>query len=615
VLVVVLALGVQAMAKKRAIVRHLPSVETLGAADVICTDKTGTLTENKMTVREVVTVGNTVRVTGEGWEPIGEFQLDGRAFVPSELPEFDMLVRTAGLGSKAIIELREERFAIVGDPTEGALTVLAAKAGYDKEELANSHTLIDEIPFTSARSYRATLVERDDLRGAKSRLLCVAGSYAALRDRCVSVQDGNAGVAFNQALQSRFDEQNEAMGGRALRILAVAWKEVAPGKDSLDDADVSGLNLLGLVGMIDPPRKGVLRAIERCRDAGIRVIMLTGDQRPTAVAIAKEVGLLRDGDAGLVVTEREAAEMNDAQFDEAVRTAAIFARMTPETKLRIVTVLQREGHTVAMTGDGVNDAPALKKASIGIAMGIAGTDVAREVADTVLATDDFVSIVDAVEEGRIVFRNLKQTTGYLFMTNMGEVATILTCLLSGLPLPLLPAQVLWMNLVTDGFCDVALATERSRGDVLAAPPRRRNASIIGRGSFVMAVITAALMSIGTVFVFSRAMSEHGLDYARSLAFVTLAVFQLWNVFNMRSPSESLFSLGLTSNRYVLGAVGISLALQCAALYVPVMQKMFSTQPLRLVDWLLAFAVSSSVFFAIEAYKVLVRSGRVPRSWS
>lgn len=613
VLVLVLALGVQAMARKRAIVRHLPSVETIGAADVICTDKTGTLTENKMTVREVVTSANSIQVTGEGWEPRGNFLLDGNGVAALDLPELDLLTRIAGLVSRATIEQRHKRYSVVGDPTEGALTVLATKAGHGKERLAESYVLTDEIPFASVRAYRAVLVERNDPRSGRARFIAVAGSYAALRERCSGVQAGASGSDFG-ASRDRFDGVNESLGSRALRVLALAWKEVPESKTSLSEADIEGLTLIGLVGMIDPPRPGVKQAIERCRAAGVRVMMLTGDQRPTAVAIATEIGLLRDGEAGTVVTEREAAAMTEEEFRNVVREAVIFARMTPETKLRIVTALQQDGRTVAMTGDGVNDAPALKKASVGIAMGVAGTDVAREVADAVLATDDFVSIVDAVEEGRIVFRNLKQTTTYLFMTNMGEVATVLTCLIMGLPLPLLPAQLLWLNLVTDGFCVLALPTERSRTDVLAAPPRRRDEPIIGRPAFAMAVITAAIMSVSTVFMFTRSIASDGLDYARSLAFVTLAVLQLWNVFNMRSPRESLFSLGFLGNRYVLGAVSISLALQALALYAPPMQKLFSTTPIRLADWIVALVISSSILFAIEAYKALGRANRLPRNW-
>ncbi len=617
VLVVVLAIGVQSMAKRNAIVRHLPSVETLGATDVICTDKTGTLTENKMTVREIVTADYAVKVTGEGWDTHGDFLIGDRRIRPVEVPVLDRLLKTAALCNRAALEWRGEKPVVIGDPTEAALVVLAEKAGLVRRHLGNEFRVLDEIPFTSERKYRAVLVEATDLQGRKSRSVLVVGAFeviAAASRHCVS--DLRL-VRFGAGGCDEFEQANASMARRAMRVLAIATKEVQDGKGDLVDADVEGLTFVGLVGMIDPPRPGVSRAIARCREAGIRVIMITGDQRDTAVAIGREVGLI-DGNAddrSAVFTEKDVAALDDAAFANALATAAVFARVTPETKLRIVSGLQRAGHTVAMTGDGVNDAPALKKASIGIAMGASGTDVSREVADMVLADDNFVSIVNAVEEGRVVFRNFKQTTAYLIMTNMGEAATILGSLLAGLPLPLLPAQVLWLNLVTDGFCDVALSTERTRGgDVLSEPPRQRNAPVVTANTMVLTFVAAGLMCAGTLAVFAWALPLRGLAYARSLAFVTLAMFQLWNVLNMRSTSASLFALGLRTNRYVLAAIGISLLLQVAVLYVPLLSGIFKTRPISGVDWLLAVVVTSSIFFAVEAYKLLVRKGKIPFSW-
>jgi Ca2+-transporting ATPase len=368
--------------------------------------------------------------------------------------------------------------------------------------------------------------------------------------------------------------------------------------------------------MIDPPRKGVAEAVAAARAAGIRIIMNTGDHKTTAVAIAREVGILPADESadGRVFTDDEVAAMPDARLTEVLARAAVFARVSPQTKLRIVSLLQAQGHTVAMTGDGINDAPALKKADIGVAMGITGTDVTKEVADMVLTDDDFVSIVSAVEEGRIVYRNVKQTTAYLVMTNVGEVVTIMAALLLGLPLPLLPAQILWLNLVTDGFNDVALATERRHGDELARPPRRKAERILSRNLLLLTLLTASLMAGGTLFLFFWALGRDGMAYARTVAFLSMAFFQLWNVFSMRSVSDSIFTLGWRTNPWVLRSVTLSLILIAFLMYAPALRPLFGLAPVGWREWLLAAAISSSVLFLVEGYKILVRRGTIPARW-
>lgn len=614
VLAVVLAIGVRRMARRNAIVRHVPSVETLGVTDVICTDKTGTLTENKMTVREIATANHDLHVTGEGWHPEGDFVLDGNPIRTSEIGELDMLLKAATLCNRASLEWKGERAGIVGDPTEGALVVMGAKAGLDKRSLRKDYVLIDEIPFSSARKYQAVLEEHTDLSDKRSRYMFVVGAYDVLVKKMGSVMVKGKKCGMDAGLRGQFDRANDRMAGEAMRVICVAYKKVPVGQNAISDDDTEDLTLLGLVAMIDPPRDGVDRAIERCRSAGVRVIMITGDQKATAVAIGREIGLIDGADGQAVLTENDIDDITDEELREKVQDTAIFARVTPKTKLRIVSALQEMDHIVAMTGDGVNDAPALKKASIGISMGISGTDVSREVADMVLADDNFVSIVNAIEEGRTVFQNVKNTTAFLFMTNAGEVVTVLGSLLVGLPLPLLPTQILWMNLVTDGFPDVALATEPTDKNVLNEPPRRKGAPVLTKNIFVLTALTSALMCVGTLVLFSWALKSGDLAYARTVAFTTMAVFQLWNVFNMRSMRESLFTLGLWSNMFVFWGVVASLALQVAVIYIPALSSVFRTVPLGIMEWFIIVAVSSSVFFAVEIYKVFYRRGVIPVAW-
>ncbi|MFH2063307.1 MAG: HAD-IC family P-type ATPase [bacterium] len=604
VLAGVLAIGVRRMAKRNAIIRHIPSVETLGVADVICTDKTGTLTENKMTVRAMFADGREWSVTGEGWQTRGLFTHDGIRVRPAELPTLDRLLKAAVVCNRATLVLQDDRPDVVGDPTEGALVVLGAKAGFDKTELLEEYRLLDEIPFSSSRRYQARLVEHQMSDGRTERLILAVGAFETLHARSTSVaRDG--GPRTLSGSEAGLSEAVNRMGEQAMRVLAVASRPAPKGMEVLSDSNVSRLELLGLVGMVDPPRAGAADSVARCRRAGVRVMMVTGDHRATAVAVAHQVGIL-DGDDLGVFEDRELVGLTNDEFDRLLVGARVFARVSPETKLRIVDRLESAGHVVAMTGDGVNDAPALKRASIGVAMGISGTDVSKEVSDMVLADDNFVSIVGAIEEGRIIFRNVKQTVAYLFMTNVGEVVTVLVGLALHLPLPLLPAQILWMNLVTDGLPAPALATERRTDGVLDRPPIRRNEPLLSRRILVLTVVTSVLMCGGTLGLFVWALRFDGLDYARTVAFTAMAVFQLWNVFNMRSARTSIFRLGFLSNGYVVWSVIVSLLMQMAVLYLPPLQRIFRTVPLGLAEWVAIVVVSSSVLFAVEGYKWLLR---------
>jgi Ca2+-transporting ATPase len=616
VLAVVLAIGVQRMARRNAVVRRVKSVDTLGAVTVVCTDKTGTLTENRMTVRELAFMTQRLHVTGNGLDTRGEFRVDGRQVREAELPEMEMLLRACAVTPKASLEMRDGHPHVIGDPTDGAMVVLAAKGGFRADEVSGEYAELAELPFSSERKYHAVLTDWTSLHGERRRHLFVIGAFGPLRDRASQVLARGEAEPWDDIAVARLKAANDEMASRALRVLAVAYREMPAGTDGIGDGDVRGLTMLGLVGMIDPPRAGVREALAKCRAAGIRVLMATGDQPKTAVAIAREIGLLGADEPtdGKVFSERDVAGMDAAQFEAAARGAVIFARVTPQTKLRVVETLDRLGEVTAMTGDGVNDAPALKRAGVGIAMGLAGTDVSREVADMVLADDNFVSIVNAVEEGRIIFRNIRQTTAYLFMTNFGEAATVIASIAVGLPLPLLPTQILWMNLVTDGLPDMALATERSPDGILEEPPRPRRASLLPQNTLVLAGIVAVCMMVGTLGVFYAYYPTEGLAKARTMAFVVMSVFQLWNVFNMRSDRTSIFRLGFFSNQFVFWSVVISFLIQMAAVYAPPLQVILKTVPLTPRDWLLAVLVTSSVFWVVEFHKYLVRRGLEPQRW-
>ena len=616
VLAITLAIGVQRMARRNAITRHLPAVETLGIVDVICTDKTGTLTEGKMTVRRIVTLPHETDVTGEGWQPEGEFRVGGARLALAEHPALTRVLRVASLCNRASVEKRDGRWVAIGDPTEAALVTLGLKGGFERAELLRTEKTLDEIPFTSERRYRAILHEYDGKEGAPRREIMAIGAFEVLIGASLQVMDTDRVLPLTPESIARLEDANARLAGAAMRVLAVAVKIVDGEKDEVTHEDLQGMTIVGLIGMTDPPRLGVAEAIGACQSAGIRVIMNTGDHRETAVAIAREVGILgREESAdGRVFVDDEVAAMSDAELAHVLIRASVFARVSPQTKLRVVGALQSQGHVVAMTGDGINDAPALKRSDIGIAMGVTGTDVTKEVADMVLSDDAFSSIVNAVEEGRIIFRNVKQTTSYLVMTNIGEVVTILAALLLRLPLPLLPAQLLWLNIVTDGFTDVALATERRHGDELSRPPRKKTEPILTRNLLIMTLLTSALMAGGTLLMYLWAQNRDGDAYARSVAFLAMALFQLWNVFSMRSAELSIFKLGWWTNRWVFGGVIASLLLIALIMYVPAFQPVFRLTALGWKEWGLSLLVTSSVLWLVEGYKSFVRRGFIPARW-
>jgi len=619
----VLSLGVQRMAKRNAIVRHLAAVETLGSADVIASDKTGTLTRNEMTARAIVTASGRAECSGTGYAPDGEVRRCGGGELEDPLRAEVMLALTiAERANNASLACDENGvWAVQGDPTEGALIVAARKAGLTSDALDARYPRVAEIPFSSERKLMSTVHRDADTGGF---VLMTKGAPDVLLGRCTHELVGGSARPLTDERRDEIRASNEALAGEALRTLGLAFRELPAAACDGDRVrgDVEcGLVFVGLIGMIDPPRAEAKEAAALAKQAGIRSIMITGDHPRTAAVIAQELGIAGSGRA---VTGAELEQMSDDELERIVDEVSVFARVDPEHKLRIVGALQRRGLTVAMTGDGVNDAPALKAADIGVAMGITGTDVSKQAGDMVLADDNFATIVAAVEEGRAIYANIRKFLRYLLSSNVGEVMTMFFGVLfadalglteaatgGALVLPLLATQILWINLVTDGAPALALGLDPPHGLTMARPPRPRGEGVITprmwRGIFGVGVIFA----LGTLLVLDASLpggfvpGDGDLRYAQTMAFNTLVLFQLFNVFNARSDERSAFR-DLGTNAWLWGAVLLSVLLQLAVIYVPFLQRAFSTVALDLGDWLLCTGVASSVVWLRELGKLGAR---------
>jgi len=621
VVTAVLSIGVQRMARRNAIVRRLAAVETLGSADVIASDKTGTLTRNEMTVRAVVTASGRITLGGSGYEPRGEVRRAGGGTIDGPLRvELARTLAAADRANNAVLQERAGRWTVHGDPTEGALIVAAHKVGLEEDALRARFERLAEVPFSSERKLMSTI--HADAERQERLLAFTKGAPDVLLGRCSHELVGDRARPLTEERRRAIVASSETLAGEALRTLGVAFRSLPRDgfeRGAVDERVEADLVFLGLIGMMDPPRAEAREAVARARGAGIRPIMITGDHPRTATVIAAELGIAADGRA---VTGAELERMPDAVLDGTVRTVAVYARVNPEHKLRIVEALQRQGATVAMTGDGVNDAPALKRADIGVAMGIAGTDVAREAADMVLADDNFASIVAAVEEGRAIFANIRKFLRYLLSSNLGEVIAMFFGVLladalglrpaggGGVVLPLLATQILWINLVSDGAPALALGLDPAGPDVMTRPPRPRGEGAITGRMWAGIVYVGTIIAAGTLFALDASLpgglieGAGELRYAQTMAFTTLLFLSLFNVFNARSDERSAFA-GLLANRWLWAAAILSLALQAAVVYVPVLQLAFSTVPLTLSDWLWCAAVGSSVLWLREASKLAV----------
>ena len=618
----VLSMGVQRMAKKNAIIRHLAAVETLGSANVIASDKTGTLTKNEMTVRVIVTASGRINLGGTGYQPEGEVNRNGGGPVDGALQtELERALAVADRANNSVLQESNGKWTILGDPTEGALVVAARKAGLNNQTLKERFERIAEVPFSSERKLMST-VHRDADR--QERLLVFTkGAPDVLLSRCSQELLGQETRPMTAERRGEILQTNEMLAGEALRTLGVAYRSLPSNAFEAEGAGEEleqDLVFAGLIGMIDPPRSEAKEAVARAKAAGIRPIMITGDHPATAAVIARELGIISDG---RVITGAEMEKIQDKNAQvQTAQQVSVYARVNPEHKLRIVKALQRHGDIVAMTGDGVNDAPALKTADIGVAMGIIGTDVSKQAADMILADDNFATIVAAVEEGRGIFSNIRKFLRYLLSSNIGEVMTmffgVVFAEVIGLPtvegvviLPILATQILWVNLVTDGAPALALGVDPADTGIMQERPRPRSESVITRAMWKGIVFVGIIVAVGTLLVLDYSLpgglieGSGNLPYAQTMAFTTLVFFSLFNVFNARSDERSAFR-GLFSNKWLWGAVLLSIALQWAVTEIHVLQHAFSTVGLSLRDWLLCAAVASSVLWLREISKIIAR---------
>lgn len=598
VLAIVLGIGAFRMAKRNAIIRKVSATETLGVVDTIITDKTGTLTMNTLTVQKILLPNETeISVSGEGWSQMGEFRQKQAFFSPLENPQCAKLLHIAAHcnSAKILKEEGEEKYTVLGDPTEAALLVLAAKAGITPKTLEGSEKKIDDLPFHQLLKHRASTIS---LKKEKKKQLYVVGAPEALMKKSSHILKLQTVEKLTSQEKEMIEKQINVLTSKAMRVIALAYKELPASTTSHPEDEVEGLTYVGIVGMQDPPRPEVKGAILKARKAGIRVIMATGDHTNTARAIAREIGLITGEDK--VLSEEDLLSLSESAFEDAVKTVHVFARLSPHMKLKIADALQKKGNIVAMTGDGVNDAPALKKADIGIAMGVIGTDVARESSEMVLADDNFASIIHAVEEGRVVFANTRQTSFFLITTNFATDLTIIATLLMHLPLPLLPTQILWLNLVTDTGPAIGLAAEPLQSHIIEEKPRNPRENILNREILPFLVLMTAVMFLLTVAVFFFFVED--ITKARTAAFITMAFTQLFNAFNMRSLKKSLFSVGFLRNNYLNLLLLVSALFIPLVIYIPFFQNVFEFSSLTLVEFFILFALSSLVLWVGEGYK-------------
>ncbi len=625
VITVTLALGTQRMVRRHALIRKLPAVETLGSVTTICSDKTGTLTQNKMVVQAVYTRRCSAKVTGEGYSPIGHFVIDQNEIEPNHHPDLQALLLACVLCNDAVLQKEQGEWAILGDPTEGALLALAAKAGLDKKK-DRWLPRVAEFPFSSERKRMSVIVDAQGHRHDSTMSLAILdqnrdplfmftkGSPELTLERCTHIEAGNRLEVLDDQTRAQILEQNNALASRGLRVLGFAYKTLheIPPEDS-EDRSERDLVWLGLVGMLDAPRPEVREAVARCRTAGIRPVMITGDHQLTAQAVAEDLGISTRTDR--VLTGRELEGLTQSDLENQVDRVSVYARVSPEHKLRIVQALQRKQHIVAMTGDGVNDAPALKQADIGVAMGITGTDVSKEASDMVLLDDNFSTIVAAIEEGRVVYINIRRFIRYILGSNIGEVITIAAAPLLGLGgVPLSPLQILWMNLVTDGVPALALAVEPGRSIVMQTPPKDTQESIFARGlgSYMLRIgLVLAIVSIGLMtwaYGYTEQVQGGLLDRDRwkTMVFTTLCLAQMGHALAIRSNTRLFIEVNPFSNPFMLASVAVTVFMQLLLIYVEPLRNFFSTHYLSFSELMICVGFSALIFVWIEAEKLFIR---------
>jgi len=587
VVTITLALGMQKMANRNAIVRRLPAVETLGCVTVICSDKTGTLTKNEMTVKKIYCDEKLIDVTGDGYKIEGNFYIENKKIDPKKDANLSILLKTAVLCNNASLTSD----GIIGDPTEGSLLVLAAKAGVKKEDLQKKNIFVKEIPFSSERKMMSVVYKSD-----KETAAYVKGATEIIVRLCNRIYRDGEVKKISKKDVDRILEINKRFAENALRVLAFAYKEVDSGYEEKD------LIFIGLVGMIDPLRPEVKNAVNVCKNAGIEIIMITGDNEITAKAIAKELGIFKHGDK--IITGLQLEKMGDEELKKNVNDIRVYARVSPQHKVRIIDALREKNHIIAMTGDGVNDAPALKKADIGIAMGVKGTEVAQEASDIVLKDDNFATIVNAVEEGRVIYDNIKKFVQYLLYANMGEVLLIFIAMIIGfsdphtglLVLPLIPVQILWLNLITDGLPALALGVDPPAKDIMKRKPRDPKENILTKNTIKAIILFGFIISMGSLLIFSIYLSE-SVEKARTMAFTTIMLFELFLAIGISTRSGSKI------NKKLMYAVIISIFLHILILYVPFLQMLFETTSITFSDWVIAASMPFIVLVFIDVFEI------------
>jgi Ca2+-transporting ATPase len=604
IVTIVLALGMQRLVKRHSIIKKLHAVETLGSTTVICSDKTGTLTQNEMTVTKTFVNSKTFSISGEGYKPFGDFTLGDIKIDPKQETDLMLLLTISAQCNDACLEDSSEKnksWHIIGDPTEGALIVAAAKAGINIDKITKSMPRLQEIPFDSDRKRMTTFHPEND-----GYVAYIKGAPDVILNLSTSIYKSGNIVPISDEDRETILTANHDMSTHALRVLAFAYRKFDAMPQELRHEYIEkDMTFVGLIGMIDPARPEVKEAIKTCKDAGIRPVMITGDYKDTAVAIAKELGMMEDETTVLTGAELEA--LSDDDLASVSEKVSVYARVSPVHKLKIIDAIKKNGNIVAMTGDGVNDAPALKKADIGIAMGITGTDVAKETAEMILTDDNFASIVAAVEEGRVIYSNIRKFIFFLLSCNIAEILIIFTSMLIGLPVPLKPIQLLWLNLLTDAFPALALGMEKKEPNIMKKAPRNPDEPIMDKRMRWQIAVHSSFMAAAVLVVFAYALKLTGcLESARTYAFATLIFSELLRAYTSRSETYSVFRLGLFSNKFMVGGTLISFLLLLTALYIPSLRSVFDTTFLSIYDWIIIVIFSLIPFAAAELSKIFLR---------
>ena len=605
VVTVGLSRGTKELAKQNMLIKKLPAAESLGAATIICSDKTGTITKNQMTITQIYTNNETINVSGTGYEPKGNFSDKEKTINPKQM---ELLLRIGYLCNNAKLEKKKNKYELIGDPTEGSLIVLGKKGKLDEKHIRTNFKFMQELPFDSDRKRMSVIFKN---KTNKKTEAYVKGAPDFLLKVCNRTIKNGKIIKLTQEEKQKIIQMNDSFAEQSLRVLALAYKEMPQSKEYNISNVEKDLIFTGLVGMIDPPRDGIRKAIQECKEAGIKVMIITGDHAITTRAVAEQIGLFKKGD--IILTGSQIEQMSDAELKNKIENIKIIARALPIQKLRIVDALQKKDHIVAMTGDGVNDAPALKKADIGISMGITGTSVAKEVSKATLVDDNFATIVKAIGIGRNIYNTLIRSAKFFLSCNGGEITSVFMAIMLRFPLPLLPLQILLMNMLTDNFPALGLGFESAEEGIMKRPPRNPKEKPITKSIFISIVMFGLIMGAGTLYMFIQ-YKDINLPKAQTIAFTTLVMFQMFAVMSSRSLLPSIKKLNPFSNMWLLSAVVLSLSIQVAVIYIPPLQVIFGTTSILAIDWLKIIAISSLGFIGMELSKLIMIPKKIQKTF-